>query len=144
MKKHYHKRKKVVIDVLDGKIINEDKAIKLCNIAEYLEKNGLKILKVMTLFILFNISIHNIYAFDASYMLAMDLTLTYNINILISIIVFSFILIFLGFSLSNFTLSALGCLLMFFIGLILILNGFNVLICILLIVIPLIIIWMWA
>jgi len=46
MKKHYSKRKRVVIDAIDGTIINEPIAIKISNVEEYIEKNGFKTLNM--------------------------------------------------------------------------------------------------
>jgi hypothetical protein len=140
MKKHYCKRKKVVIDIIDGKIINDNKALKISNINEYLEKNGIKILKIIIL-LLINISLlHVAYAYDSSYMTKLDLSVDDNVYLLLASVLCGILLVVLGLKYGNYITYVLGNLTLFFVGIILIVNGFNVVLSILLSIIPLILI----
>lgn len=143
-KKHFAKRKKVVIDALDGKIINEPTAIKISNVEEYVEKNGFKLIKMLSIFIIFCLLNNSVSAeYDASYMTRLDITSTTNVHLLIFIICIAILLIVLGLK-NNFYLLLLGCIILFFSGIILIVNGFNVLLSILIILISLILVWIGA
>lgn len=142
VKKHVNKCKKVVIDAIDGKIINKPVALKLENVKEYVEKNGFKLIKILSLLVIVNAFYKGVYAYDISTALTLDLTTLPNIYMLISILLFSIILIILGYINSNFSLTAIGSILMLFIGLILLINGFNPILSMLICLISLILVWL--
>jgi uncharacterized membrane protein len=143
MKKHYHKRKKVVIDAIDGKIINEPFALKLSNIEHYLEKNGIKILRILTIMICGFFVMNSVSAdsdFDIGNMTRFDLSNTNHVYILLGIFIFAIILLIFGLKIDNYYMFILSAIILFFIGIVLILNGFNVIISVLLILTSLILI----
>ena len=126
MKKHYHKRKKVVVDIMDNRIITDDKAIKVSNIELYVEKNGYKLIKMLSVALLLLTLEKLTYAYDASYMTKLDISVLPNVWLLIAVGVISLVFIIFGFLIKNFIFIVLGSLLLLFIGLILLANGFNV------------------
>lgn len=145
MNKHHHKRKKVIIDVLDGKIINDHQAIKVSNIDEYLEKNGYRMIKLFLLALIFASFIPYAHAegFDAGAMTRLDLSITTNIYLLIAVFGIAVFLILVGIKQGSFIFFLLGDLIWFFTGLILAINGFVVVLSILLCIAPLILIFLW-
>lgn len=143
MKKHYCKIKKIVIDELDGKIINNNhKVIKVSNIPEYVEKNGYKLLKMLSIFTLLCLISLNVYAYDTSQMVKLDLTILTNVYILIAIIILTITLMYIGIKNDLTIFMIMAGLLLLFIGLILIINGFNTILSIIICFIALFIIWL--
>jgi hypothetical protein len=144
MKKHYSKRKKVVIDAVDGKIINEPIAIKISNVEEFVEKNGFKIIKILSLLIIVFSFMNNVYAFDETYLTQLDLSTAPNVYLLIAILLFALIFILFGIVKNAFMFLLIGCLILLFIGLILLINGFNVVLSMLISLTALLLIWLGA
>lgn len=144
MTKNIHKVKKVVRDALDGKIINDTHALKISNIEAYAEKNGMKIIKILSVILLISLVSNITYAYDASYMTKLDLSVNTNVYILIGIIIFAIMLILVGIWTGIYNILLVGCITLFFVGLILILNGFNTVLSILMIVVPLILVWIFG
>ncbi len=130
MKKHYCKRKKVVIDALDGKIINEPTALKVDNVEEYLEKNGFKIIKMLSILFIFVLNIN----FVRASILDLDLAsmpiykLAFTLNLLIILFILSVLCVVAGIKYGSQAIYYLGCIILLFLGLMLIVNGFNPLI----------------
>lgn len=144
MKKHYSKRKKVVIDAIDGKIINDQVALKIENVEEYIEKNGFKIIKILAILIIFSSFINNVRAYDGTYMTKLDLTILPNVYLLIALLVLSAIFIFFALKNNIFSLLVIGCIFLLFIGIILLINGYNVVLSIIVCIISILLIWLGA
>lgn len=144
MKKHYSKRKKVVIDAIDGKIINDQVALKIENVEEYIEKNGFKIIKILAILIIFSSFINNVRAYDGTYMTKLDLTILPNVYLLITLLVLSAIFIFFALKNNIFSLLVIGCIFLLFIGIILLINGYNVVLSIIVCIISILLIWLGA
>jgi hypothetical protein len=129
-KKHFAKRKKVVIDALDGKIINEPTAIKISNVEEYVEKNGFKLIKMLSLLLIFIININ----FASANILDLNLPsmnaykLAFTLNLLIILFVLSALCIFVGLKYSSISIYYIGCIILLFLGIMIIVNDFNPLI----------------
>lgn len=144
MRKQLHKRKKTVIDVIDGKIINDNEAIKISNIDVYLEKNGYKAIKLFILLLIISVFIPSAHAvYDASYMTKLDLSILSNVYLLIGLIILSLVLIIIGILQNTHAFYMFGNILLFFIGLILTINGFVVVLSIIMTILPLINIFLW-
>jgi hypothetical protein len=144
MRKQLHKRKKTVIDVIDGKIINDNEAIKISNIDVYLEKNGYKAIKLFILLLIISAFIPSVHAvYDASYMTKLDLSILSNVYLLIGLIILSLVLIIIGILQNTHAFYMFGNILLFFIGLILTINGFVVVLSIIMTILPLISIFLW-
>jgi hypothetical protein len=144
MKKHYCKRKKVVIDALDGKIINEHKALKLTNVEEYLEKNGFKIIKILSIFFVFIASINYVNAIEIIDLNLPSLNsyqLAFTLNLLLILIGLSVLCIVLGLKYSMSAIYYLGCLILLFVGIMIIANNFNPLIGIFISFISVFLVW---
>lgn len=144
MKKSPDKRKKVIIDALDGKIINEPIALKIKNIPEYLEKNGIKVVKLLLLFLLNLTIVNSVKAMDILDLNLANLPtykLAFTLNILLLMFIIAILCIIFGIKFNSIYIYYLGCIIGLFLGLMLLVNGFNVLIGIFIIFISIIFIW---
>jgi hypothetical protein len=127
-KKTCSKRKKVVIDVIDGKIINDTHALKLENVEQYIEKNGFKIIKVFSiLFVLFV----NINFAKAMNILSLGLDsmpsykLAFTLNLLIILFILAILCIIAGLKYGMIQAYYLGCIILILLGILILSNGFN-------------------
>lgn len=120
-KKPHHKRKKIIVDVIDGKIINDDKALKLSNVEIYIEKNGYKLIKIFSLLFVMLLVSQSAHA----EITAIDLESTTQVNILGFFFLLCIALFWIALQkeiLPMFYIANIGFLV---IGLVLMISGFN-------------------